>query len=185
MIKKISILLISISLFAFQAKQNLFYSNAIEASIYSETPLENIDATSKKCVSVYNIEKGDIQFNIPIKSLKFKKGLMEEHFNENYVESDKFPFAKFKGKVNQAIDLLKNGEFPVTVTGELDLHGVKKQRTINGTIKVNQGLISVYSRFNVPCNDHDIKIPKLVFKKIAETIQVTISGNYSPFKSVK
>ncbi|MDB5120352.1 MAG: YceI family protein [Sphingobacteriales bacterium] len=185
MTKIASILFLSLFLFAFQEKQNIFLSNAIETGIYSEAPLENIAAISKKGISVYNIEKGEIQFNIPIKSLKFKKSLMEEHFNENYMESDKYPFAKFKGKVNQAIDLSKNGEYPVTVSGDLDVHGVKKQRTINGTIKVNNGSISVFSKFDVLCKDHDIKIPQLVFQKIAETIQVTISGNYNPYKSSK
>lgn len=185
MTKIASILCLSLFLLAFQEKQAVFFSNTLETSIYSDTPLENIAATSKKGISVYNIEKGEIQFNIPIKSLQFKKSLMEEHFNENYMESYKYPFAKFKGKVNQVIDLSKNGEYPVTVSGNLDVHGVKKQRTINGTITVNNGSISIFSKFDVLCEDHGIKIPQLVFQKIAESIQVTISGNYTPYKSSK
>lgn len=185
MIKTASMIFLSLFLLSFQERQSVFFSNAIQASIFSEAPLENIEAVSQKGISVYNVENGEIQFNIPIKSLQFKKGLMEEHFNENYMESDKYPFAKFKGKVNQAIDLSKNGDYQVTVSGDLDVHGVKKTRTINGTIKVYNGAVSVFSKFDVLCKDHNIKIPRLVFQKIAESILVTISGNYTPYKSSK
>lgn len=110
---------------------------------------------------------------------------MQEHFNENYMESDKYPNATFKGKLSDKIDPSKDGDYTVTVTGELEVHGVKQPRTITGTIKVLNRQISINSEFNVLCKDHQITIPKLVFKNIAESIQVTVSGNFNPYSSSK
>lgn len=104
---------------------------------------------------------------------------MQEHFNENYMESDKYPAAKFKGKINTPIDLSKDGEFRVTATGDLEVHGVTRRRSISGTVKVSDGNIEIYSEFDVRCQDHNIKIPALVFKNIAETIRVTLKGTFS------
>ena len=172
-------------LLAFQEQSKIYINNSVKITLFSEAPLENIEATSVKGISVFNATTGEIQFTIPIKSLKFRKSLMEEHFNENYMESDTYPNAKFKGKINQKIDLQKNGEFAVTATGELDVHGVKKSRTITGTLTIDQRSINLNAKFNVLCADHRIKIPQLVFQKIAESIQITVSGNYIPYKSSK
>jgi polyisoprenoid-binding protein YceI len=152
-----------------------------KTTLYSEAPLENIEATSIKGKSVLNTSTGEVQFSIPITSFEFKKSLMQEHFNENYMESDKYPVASFNGKINEKIDAGQPGDFPVTATGELQVHGVKKQRTINGTLKITKTGASLNSKFIVACKDHGIKIPTLVFKNIAETIQVTVSANYIPY----
>lgn len=163
-----------------QEASRFYISKNIKTVIYSEAPLENIEATSSTGVSILNTQTGELHFNIPIRSFNFKKKLMQEHFNENYMESDKYPHAKFKGKINEAIDFSANGTYNVTTTGELEVHGVKRLRTIQGTITVNEGSISIRSRFDTRCADHNIKIPKLVFRNIAETIQVTVTGNFTP-----
>lgn len=158
----------------------LFVSKSIKTTIFSEAPLENIEATSTTGVSVLNIETREIQFNIPIRSFNFPKKKMQEHFNENYMESDKYPHAKFKGKINQGSDLLTPGSYNVSVTGDFEVHGVSQKRTISGTLKVAENSISIYSKFDVRCADHKIKIPQLVFRNIAETIRVTVSGSFLP-----
>ena len=107
---------------------------------------------------------------------------MEEHYNEKYVESEKFPLATFQGKINEDIDLAKDGVYPVTVTGTFSLHGVPKERTISGTITVKNGEINVKSVFVVACADHKIIIPSLVGAKISETVDVTIDVNMIPKK---
>jgi polyisoprenoid-binding protein YceI len=164
---------------------NIYMSKNIKTVIYSEAPLENIEATSVKGSSVLNISNGEIQFIIPISSFQFKKSLMQEHFNENYMESDKYPAARFKGKINQDIDINKDGDYQVTATGELEVHGVKKQRTINGSIHVDNKKISINSKFEVLCKDHNIKIPQLVFQNIAENIQLTVTGTYTAYSSAQ
>lgn len=183
MIKSLCIILLSLVITGLKNKKETIYEcSTAKIRLYSEAPIENIEATSTKGFSVYNPQSGEIQFNIPINSFKFRKSLMQEHFNENYMESDIYPFAKFKGKINQLIDPEKDGEYAVSVVGELDVHGVKRQRTINGSIKIQKGEITINSKFDVLCKDHNIKIPKLVFRNIAESIQITVSANYNPLK---
>ena len=157
----------------------LLISRNVGVSIFSEAPLENIEAHSVKGISILNTVTGEIQFTIPIRSFQFRKKLMQEHFNENYMESDRYPYAKFKGSLPTEINLAKDGDYPVTVTGELDVHGVKRSRTIKGLIKVRDNKLSLSSTFNVDCKDHNIKIPQIVFQKIAETIRVKVSSSYS------
>ena len=100
---------------------------------------------------------------------------MEEHFNENYMESDKFKTAIFKGKIEGDVDYTKDGEYPVEAKGSLNIHGVEKERTINAVINVANGKITVASEFEIELKDHKIKIPKLVVKNIAETVKVTVN----------
>jgi polyisoprenoid-binding protein YceI len=153
-------------------------------SVYFPTaPLEDIQASSNSGTSVYNPATGDLAFSVNIRSFQFPKSLMQEHFNENYMESDKYPKATFKGKIKEPIDLTKNGSYPVNVTGELDVHGVKQTRTIPGTVVVNNGTVSMSSEFMVKCADHKIEIPTLVFKKIAESIKMNVSATYTAVKS--
>ena len=159
--------------------KSVFLTKNAELTLFSEAPMENIEAISKSAYGVINIENGEIQFGVSVRSFRFKKSLMQEHFNENYMESDKYPLAKFKGKLSSPIDVSRNGEYQVTATGDLEVHGVTKKRSISGTIKVLNGRLEINSVFDVKCKDHDIKIPSLVFKNIAETIRISLKGTFS------
>lgn len=157
----------------------VFATKTAELTLFSEAPMENIEAVSKSAYGVINTDNGEIQFGVSIRSFRFRKSLMQEHFNENYMESDKYPSAKFKGKLNTPIDVSKDGEYKVTATGDLEVHGVTKKRSISGTVKVSNGRLEINSVFTVKCQDHNIKIPALVFKNIAETIRITLRGTFS------
>ncbi|HXH98815.1 MAG TPA: YceI family protein [Sphingobacteriaceae bacterium] len=159
-------------------KNTLLICKNVKTTLFSEAPLENIEAKSGTGISVLNPISGELQFVIPIRSLEFNKRLMQEHFNENYMESERYPHAKFKGKIAEPINMEKNGEYPVNVTGELDVHGVKRQRSVKGIMKVQDKKISLSSVFDVKCKDHNIKIPQIVFQKIAENIRITINSTY-------
>jgi polyisoprenoid-binding protein YceI len=172
-------LLSSISLLGFS--QDVQTSKSINVNFFSEAALENIAAVTKNGTSVITTTKNEFYFLVPIKSFEFKSSLMQEHFNENYMESDKFPDAKFVGKVNEAIDWNKDGVYNVTVTGKLTVHGEAKDRTINGVITIKNGTISIQSKFNIACKDHGIKIPSMMTEKIAEVVEVTVNGAYAPF----
>jgi len=165
--------------FFLQAQSNYSTRNG-KISFFSSTPLEDIKAASNNGTAVLLSKTKDIAFQVPIKSFQFEKGLMQEHFNENYMESDKYPVAKFKGKLNQDIDLSKNGEYDVTSTGTLSLHGVDKPRTISGKLKVSDGKVQLISNFNVACVDHNIKIPTIVIAKVAEIIAVKVDAVLTP-----
>ena len=106
---------------------------------------------------------------------------MQEHFNENYMESKKYPNASFRGKVNERVDYKTNGENKVSCTGNLTIHGVSKPVTLTGTLKVEDGKITIDSKFTVKLVDYKIDVPKIVFQNIAEDIQVTMNAVYSPY----
>lgn len=151
-------------------------------SFFSETPVENIEAHNRKVSSVIDITTGAMQFAVVIKSFEFDKALMQEHFNENYMESNTFPKADFKGKVTGfgAEQLASPGEYKVTVDGDLTIHGVTRQVSHPGTITVNKdGTLKAVSDFVVKPEDHGIKIPGVVRKNIAEEIAVKVRMDYT------
>lgn len=165
-----------------QAGQGTYVCKNAHINMFSSAPIEDIEANSNEAVSVYNAATGDLDFSLSVRSLHFPKSLMEEHFNENYMESDKYPKATFKGKVQSPPDLSKDGTYPVTVAGYLTVHGVTQNRTINGTIKVANGAVSMNSEFMVKCADHHIDIPQIVFHNIAESIRIRVAANYMLYK---
>ncbi|MHB1178847.1 MAG: YceI family protein [Daejeonella sp.] len=179
MFTRLLIFLIITSVSEKRAEKAIFLTKSADISLFSKAPIENIEAVSKSGYGVINADNGEIQFGVSIRSFKFRKSLMQEHFNENYMESDKYPVAKFKGKINTPIDISKNGEYQVTVTGDLEVHGVTKKRTLAGVIKILNGKLEINSVFDVKCQDHDVKIPALVFRNIAETIQISMKATFN------
>ncbi len=149
-----------------------------KVSFYSATPLEKIEAINNETASAVDAKTGDVMFQVPVKSFKFEKALMEEHFNENYIESDKYPKSEYKGKITNlsAVNFTKDGTYNVNTAGKLTIHGVTKDVTMPGTITVKGNSITVASQFNVVPQDYKIKIPSLVEGKIAKQIQVTVSN---------
>ncbi len=161
--------------------QEIQTSKAINVRFFSSASLEDIEASTQNGTSVITTAKNDFFFLVPIKSFSFKSSLMQEHFNENYMESDKYPDARFTGKVNEDIDWKKDGTYNVTVTGKLTVHGVDKDRTIPGTIAIKNGVVSISAKFDIACKDHGIKIPSMLAEKVAEIVNVTVSGTYAPY----
>jgi polyisoprenoid-binding protein YceI len=149
-------------------------------TFFSSAPLEDIEATNKNSSGVVDWSKRSFLVSIPIKSFDFKSGLMQTHFNENYLESDKYPNCTYRGTFSGPVDLTKDGDYPVSTTGDLTLHGVTQKRTIPVTITVRNGAVSVSSKFNIRVADHKIQIPKMVFKKIAEVVAVTLNAQLAP-----
>lgn len=166
--------------FASSANAQTFIGKTIKVSIFSSTPVEDIKAASTNGVAVLSAQNQELAIQVTIKSLEFDKKLMQEHFNENYMESDKYPVAKFKGILSPKIDWTKDGEYNVIAKGTLNVHGVDQQRNIAGKLTIKNGIVNLYSNFDVACAAHQIKIPSLVFTKIAEIIKVTIQGTLTP-----
>ena len=155
---------------------------ATSITFFSEAPLENIEATSKVATIVLQSSTGDIQVRIPIQSFKFKNSLMEEHFNENYMESEKYPNCEFRGKINEAVDYNRDGETKVTVTGTMTLHGVSKEVTMDGAITKTGNDLSLQSKFQMRVADYNIEVPSMYVKNIAEVVDVTFTSVLEPFK---
>lgn len=162
--------------------QDIYSCRNAKLSFFSSAPMEDIDATTTQGVSAINIKTKAVYFKVQINTFQFKKKLMQEHFNENYLESDKYPHAEFKGKINDPVDLAKNGTYPVTVEGTLSIHGVDKVYKEKGTITVSNGRITASAKFNVRVADHKIKIPSIVIKNIAEVVEVSVNAIYEPVK---
>lgn len=180
--KNLLLTLAAIVLISPVAFAQLFSTQTGTINFYSKTPVEDIEANSKRVLAVLNIEKLTLAFKVDNTSFEFKNKLMQEHFNEKYMESDKYPNSSFSGKINEQVDLKKDGEYPVTVTGKLNIHGVEKDRTINGVIVVKNGEITLKSDFKVLVDDHKIEIPTVVTAKIAEEIQVVVLSSLTPKK---
>ena len=156
-------------------------ADASSISFFSKSPLEDIDAANKKPTIVLKTTTNDIQFGVPMIGFKFPKPLMEEHFNENYVESAKFPICTFKGKIAETIDYTKDGEHKVTAKGTLDLHGVAKEVEASGTLTVKGTEIHIISAFKIKVADYNIKVPSLYVQNIAEVVDVKINAVLEPY----
>lgn len=172
----------SLMLIQLSASAQSYVGRNVKTAIFSSTPIEDIRAVSVNGIAAIVSKTKEVVVQIPVKSLTFDRKLMQEHFNENYMESDKYPEAKFKGTIDQDIDFSKAGEYNVTVTGTLSIHGVDKVRTIPGKLTVGDGMLQIFTEFKVACVDHKIKIPKLVITKVAEVISVKVDGKLSLLK---
>lgn len=144
-------------------------------TFFSATAIENIEAFNNEVAAAINTATGDVVFQVPVKSFKFEKQLMQEHFNESYMESDKFPKADFKGKMNAADLGTKDGTYKTTVSGQLTIHGVSKEVQIPGTITVKGGELTLNSKFNIALADYKIQIPSVAAGKIARQIEITVN----------
>ena len=163
------------------AAQNVLIDKEGVAHFFSEAPLEDIEATNKKAVGAIDLDKGTVAVSMVMKNFHFDKSLMEEHFNENYLESDKYPKAQFKGKIVgfNAADFTAPGTITVKADGELEIHGVKRPLVSDVTFEIAENAIGATTTFKVALEDHKIKIPKLVIKNIAEVVDVDVSFNFT------
>src|ERR1035437_9077871 len=177
--KIISLLLIA-SLCQLISAQKYVIKNG-HIGFFSHTPMEDIEAHNRQVVSSIDCSSGELAFALLIKSFVFKTALMQEHFNENYMESDNLPKAGFKGKIDNIskIGFKKDGSYPAEVSGDLTIHGVTKHVTTKGTIVIKGTTIAADAKFVIIPQDYDIKIPSLVENKIAKEIQVTVEMSYN------
>jgi polyisoprenoid-binding protein YceI len=163
--------------------QNKWFTRTGAIKFYSATNAENIDATNNEVFSLVDLTKGEVAFQVLVTGFKFKKALMEEHFNENYMESTKFPKATFQGTITDLgkVNFKNNGAYQVNVTGNLTMHGVTNKVTLPATINVAGGKFNASSKFNVALADYKIKVPSLVSKQVAETVEVSVNCAYEPY----
>jgi YceI-like domain len=167
-----------------QEGQDIYVCKNARITLFSGALIEDIKAVSSAGVSVYNSGTGELDFSVALSSFKFDKAFMQQHFNSDYMESDKFPKAIFKGKIQEHVDITKDGTYPVSAAGELTVHGVTQKRTVQGNLTVKNGIINMTSEFMVKCADHHIDIPQILFYHIAESIKITVSATYSSYKNI-
>jgi polyisoprenoid-binding protein YceI len=180
--KNIAILLFACAIQFSAAAQDIRISKNASISFYSSTIVEDIEGKSTTASSVLDLKSREIIFRVSNTSFQFKKKLMQEHFNENYMESDTYPFSEFRGKIIDNTDLSQDGTYTATVQGNLNIHGVSKTYQTKVSFVVAQGVITAKTVFKVRIADHKIKIPALVFNNIAEFVDVRVSAVYQPKK---
>lgn len=176
--KKMILLALVLGFVQLANAQTKYMTRTGTVNFVAEGPVkDDIKAVNNQSACVFDAATGEIVFQIAIKSFVFKKALMQEHFNENYLESHKYPKAVLKGKLMQVdkINFSKNGKYPVVVSGEMDLHGVKKQVNEKGTLEVKDGKIILLADFQITLADYNIGIPKIVEDKIAKVADVSLA----------
>lgn len=148
---------------------------------FSKAPLEDIRAVNEKGRSVLDAGTGKVAFSIPVNAFQFKKSLMQEHFNEKYLETEKFPKSTFSATLESYEH--GNSYDEITARGSLEIHGVKRDVEISGTLKQDGDRIMVHAVFPVRLEDYKIKIPSLMWQNIAEVVEVTIDFEYKPYEN--
>lgn len=170
------LLQVFVCLSAYSQKYSLEKSSV---SFFSEAPIENISAKNLKTSSLLNTTSGEVVFSIPIREFKFDKSLMEEHFNEKYMESDRYPKATFQGKFIN-FNLEGKGEQNVRALGKLTMHGVTREIDVLGTIEITSNQLLAKATFLVKLKDFKIKVPQLLWNNIAQEVKVTVEFTYKP-----
>ncbi|HEY0677984.1 MAG TPA: YceI family protein [Chitinophagaceae bacterium] len=160
--------------------QDKLVSRNGSVSFFSKTSIENIEAHSQTAVSVLDKKTGKLEFSVLIKSFLFQKALMQEHFNENYLESDKFPKSTFKGRIDDLskIDFSQDGNYTVSVSGLLTIHGETRPVTAPASFTVTNGSAMGQAEFNIMLSDYNISIPTLVKDKISRSVKISLNVKY-------
>jgi polyisoprenoid-binding protein YceI len=179
------VILFTISFLFLAANGQKFMTKNGYIGFSSHTAIDDIKADNNQVAAVLDISTGDMVFQVLIKSFHFEKALMEEHFNENYMESDKFPKSTFRGKITNLslVDFNKPGKYDVTVEGDLNMHDVTNKVSVKGTVEVVQGGVNASSKFNIVPEDYKINIPGVVRDNIAKNLEVTVTIKYAPVES--
>lgn len=161
-----------------------YFSKSARISFFSRAPMENISAVNKTAACLLDRQSGTIQFSVLIRAFEFPKALMQEHFNENYLESDKYPKGEFKGVIlnNDQINYSAAGTYTAHVRGQLTIHGITKGIEASGTITTS-ALPEISSDFMIQLSDFNIRIPALVKDNISNNIKIMIEARLDPLNN--
>lgn len=163
------------------AQSSLFEIKTGEIHFSSEAPRELISASSRNLKGILDPQKKTFAFRIEIASfVGFNNPLQRGHFNENYMESNIYPVASYKGKIIEDIDFGRDGSYEVRTKGKLSIHGIEQERIIKVQLTVKKTKVYIKGDFTVLLTDHNIKIPRVVNDKLSPEIQVTVNAVMQP-----
>ena len=158
-----------------------FITENSKVVFFSGAAIEDITAENAKAMSIFDTGSGDIAFSIPIREFKFAKSLMQEHFNEKYMDTEKFPKSTFQGKITGYVSST-SGTQVVRAQGKLTIHGITKDVDIPGTVEFVANKIMLKSNFMVKLDDYSVSRPKLLWQNIAEEVKVSIDFTFKPYE---
>jgi len=178
------ILLIAATLYSQSGSGVKYFTRNASASFFSEAPLEKIEASTNSASSVIDMATGNVEVAVLIKSFNFKKALMQEHFNENYLESNKFPKAVFKGTMPEfkTINLTTDGKYTTLLKGAITIHGVTKPLETKVLIRSEGGKIFAETEFELIVADFNISIPSVVRDNVAKMVMVKLKAEFTELK---
>lgn len=157
--------------------QQRYFAEKALVTFFSDGTVEDISAVNNKVTSIFDVVKGDVAFLLSVKDFQFEKKLMQVHFNEKYMETEKYPKSSFQGKII-GFDPALNGVQQVTAAGKLSIHGVTKDIQAPGTVEVKDHQILVNSKFKIRLMDYNIKVPQIIWENIAQQVEVRIEFTY-------
>jgi len=171
------IFLFSILLISHAAFSQVYITRNGHIRFFSQSPLENIEATNRQVNAALNNSTGEFAFRLLMRAFSFEKALMQEHFNDNFVESHKYPNAMFQGNVLniEAINLKVNGQYNVTVEGDLTIKDVTRKIREPGTLTIKDGVIIGESVFKINLADFNVNIPNRYSRNIASEIEIFVN----------
>jgi hypothetical protein len=179
--KRLTGLFLPLLLISMQPPQQILEVKKGRIEFHSNTELELIKAESDQLKGLLDLSKKQFAFKVPMNSFRgFNSPLQQEHFNENYVESARYPDASFSGKIIEDEDLYRDGNYDIRAKGNLTVHGVSQERIIRSKITVKSGKVRLQSSFTVLLADHNIRIPRIVSEKLSAEINVGIDANLEP-----
>ncbi len=159
--------------------QKRFFSEKSNITFFSEGVIEEIKASNTKVTSILDLQSGEVAYLLSPKDFQFEKKLMQVHFNEKYMESEKFPRSTFKGKI-EGLNATSTALQQVKAVGQLSIHGVTRDVTIPGTLQIEGNTVTLRAKFMVKLIDYNIKVPQIVWQNIAQEVEVSVHFLYRP-----
>ncbi|MBI1287386.1 MAG: YceI family protein [Flavobacteriales bacterium] len=177
----------AVALLGFAASQQLeaqtvYSSDSSSVSFFSHTPLEDIKAVNHASTAMIEMMSQVVKIQVPVAAFQFENHLMQEHFNEGYLEPQKFQYATFRGKLSDSLDLSIDTVYMVQATGMLSLHGLDRAHTFVGKIVCQDSIAQLTSGFELVLADHEVKVPGAVFDNIAKLVKVDVYFRMHPFR---
>lgn len=162
---------------------NTFVCTKGKIHFFSGTAMEDIEATTTTAVCVINTQTKKVYAKVQQTNFAFRDKLMQEHFNENYMESEKYPYGVLDMIITDNIDFTKDGVYDITLKGTIEMHGVKNEREIKGKLTIKGGQpVNGTATFMVKLADHKIKVPSIVGANIAEALKVDVDFNFDKYQ---
>lgn len=162
----------------FAQNREVIQDNLGQVTFFSYTSVENIEAVNNTVETLIDLSKETIAVRMLMRTFEFKKALMEEHFNESYVESDLYPYLKFGGKIPGIKNISPGNSQTIVVKGNMEFHGVNKEVEVKTTIENKDGEYNLSGGFAINIDDYEIKVPGLLAPNIAKTIEITFKFEY-------
>lgn len=162
--------------------QTIYTSDSSSVSFSSHTPIEDIEAHNAASTSMIEMSSQSIQFQVPVSAFQFANKMMQEHFNDGYLEPQKFPYATFRGKLSDSLDLSIDTNYRVETIGMLNVHGIDRVGTFKGELVCKDSVAALFSVFKIVLADHGVKVPGAIFDNVAKEVAVKMYFRYRPFR---